>query len=94
MQDLLLRTDIFWQNMPTFNVRGKEKVSTPFGGILTLSLLSILVLYGLLKLKHLLTRFNPNVSTFRREFALSSDDSVNFVEAGLRFAWTIEGYRD
>ena len=89
-----MRSDIFWQDMPTFNVQGKEKVSTPLGGILTLSLLSVLVLYGLLKLKYLLTRHNPNVSTFSREFALSSDDSVNFVEAGLRFAWTIEGYSD
>ena len=42
--------DLFWQPIPNFNLQGKTKVSSICGGILTIALLYVMVLYGLLKL--------------------------------------------
>ena len=57
-------------------------------------MLTIMILYSLIKLKMLLSKSNPNVSTFTEEFMLTSDDKVNLVDKSLRFAWAIEGYND
>ena len=42
----------------------------------------------------LVNRENPNVSTFTEELVLTSEDTLNLKEAGMRFAWTFEGYSD
>ena len=54
----------------------------------------VMLLYSGIKLTMLVNRENPNVSTFKEEFVLSSNDRVNLLEAGMRFAWTFEGYSD
>ena len=53
-----------------------------------------MLLYAGIKLTTLLNRENPNVSTFTEEFVLNSEDKLNLKEAGMRFAWTFEGYSD
>ena len=78
--------------MPGFNLKGKEKISSGFGGLITVILLTVCCLYASIKLNMLVSRQNPNVSTFREEFVLTSDDKLNLKEAGMRFAWTFEGY--
>ena len=54
----------------------------------------VMLLYAGIKLTMLVNRENPNVSTFTEEFVLSSEDRLNLKDAGLRFAWTFEGYSD
>ena len=86
--------DIFQKDLPGFNLKGKEKVSTVFGGLITVILIIIMLLYGGIKLKHLVDRANPNVSTFVKEFNLTSEDTLKLKESDMRFAWTFEGFTD
>ena len=53
-----------------------------------------MLIYAGIKLNMLVNRKNPNVSKFTEELVLSSEDRLNLNEAGLRFAWTFEGYND
>ena len=55
---------------------------------------TVLLLYAGIKLTMLVNRENPNVSTFTEELVLTSEDTLNLKEAGMRFAWTFEGYSD
>ena len=80
--------------MPGFNLKGKEKVSSVFGGLMTVILIIVMLLYAGIKAMMLINRENPNVSTFSEEFSLSSEDRLNLKESGMRFAWTFEGYSD
>ena len=94
IKDLLKRVDIFQQDLPGFNLKGKKTVSSVFGGLFSVILIIVMLLYAGIKLQMLLSRANPNVSTFKEEFVLSSEDRLNLKDAGMRFAWTFEGYSD
>ena len=91
---LLKRADAFPKKLPGFNLDGREKVSSVFGGILTIAMLIVMLLYAGIKLIMLVNRENPTVSTFKEEFVLSSEDKLNLKNANMRFAWTWEGYSD
>ena len=80
--------------MPGFYLRGKPKISSSIGGLLTLVMIGVLLLYATVKAKELLSRSNPNISSFEEEMVLGSEDTVNLDEAGIRFAWSFEGYVD
>ena len=54
--------DIYKRRMPMFNLRGKESVGSFCGGICTLMVLTVLLIFGVIKLNHLLSKYNPNVS--------------------------------
>ena len=94
MSYLLKRVDFFKRDLPTFNLRGQSKISTIYGGIATVMLATIMLLYAGIKLKMLANRENPNISKFTEEFILNSDERLNLKAAGMRFAWTFEGYSD
>ena len=59
---------------------------------MTVILTTVMILYASIKLTMLINRENPNVSTFKEEFVLNSEDRLNLNEVGMRFAWTWEGY--
>ena len=73
-------------------MKGKEKISSSFGGLLTIALMVTMLLYAGIKLTMLVNQENPNVSTFMEELMLTSDDKLNLKDAGMRFAWSIEHY--
>ena len=91
---LLKKVDMFELDLPTFNLKGKSKVASVCGGLVSVVIITIMLLYSGIKLTMLVNRENPNVSTFSEEFVLSSEDKLNLKEAGMLFAWTFEGYGD
>ena len=50
--------------------------------------------YSIFKLDLLLSRRNPNISSFTEESIFTSEDRLDLHSSGLRFAWAIEGYID
>ena len=56
------KLDIFPASIPSFNVQGKSNVQTSFGACITLLVVSLTVLYALLKMQHLQQKKNPSVS--------------------------------
>ena len=56
--------DIFGASIPSFNLGGKQYIKTWTGAISTLIIFMLLVLFGSMKLDHLLRRSNPIINTF------------------------------
>ena len=77
--NLLRSLDMFGAPLPAFNIRGEEIVKTLPGGCLSVVMLSITLLFGLLKLQHLLERKNPEIVT--NEVAFEPDDEEAKLDA-------------
>ena len=56
---LLQGMDVFGRSLPTFNLKGAGTVHTMAGGILTFSIMIIVLMYACIKLVHLFDKHNP-----------------------------------
>ena len=56
--------DIFPQDVPAFNIRGRTKVPSFTGAIFSFIIFNILLLYGAIKMTQLAARSNPNIASF------------------------------
>ena len=54
LAEQLRRIDVFPVDIPNFNLRGKYKVPSICGGLLTVAIVTVLTLYGLLKFQIML----------------------------------------
>ena len=87
LYSLLSKLDVFGQEVPRFNIRGREKINTPLGGLFT-SLLMILVLfYGIAKLEHLLMHKNPAITM--HEYQRKLDDTFPTTEDKFMMAFAL-----
>ena len=86
--------DFFKQPIPTVNLNGKVKTSTLYGSLISIAMMVVLLVYADFKMTILVNRHNPLVSFFVEEQVLTSDDQLDLMREGLRFAWTVEGYSD
>ena len=86
--------DFFKKPMPAFNMRGRNTVPSIAGGVMSIGLSMVLLTYSTVKLQHLLTRHNPNISSFLESGVLDSDTKFNFRDNGVKFAFGIEGFID
>ena len=94
IQYCLKRCDFFEKELPKFRLKGKEKVASIQGGVLSIVMISMMLWYAAIKFNMLMLRDNPNVSTFTEESVLTSLDKLNLKESGMLLAWTWEGYSD
>ena len=89
---MLRNMDQFAHESPRFRVGGREKFPTTLGGVVTVFMFSILSIYSLIKLEHLLSRSNPNISSFTEPQALPADYRVMLKEKNFQFAWAFESH--
>ena len=59
-----------------------------------MSIYVLVLMYASFKLSHLLTRHNPNISTFTERNIIENSEVLNFRDTNTKFAFTIEGYLD
>ena len=83
--------DAFGEQIPSFNVNGSDKIKTIAGGFITVLFYMIILMYGVLKCSHLMTKHGPNISTFFRENEMSGK-SIKLNERNFKMALTIEDY--
>ena len=91
VRNVLQRLDIFGEPLPSFNVRGHETVNSVFGGICSVIIFTIVLLYGVTKFIDLESRSNPNVSFFINEDNFGQGEQINLNERGFRIAFAVEG---
>ena len=94
MDNTLDAIDCFKKPMPTFNMRGRESIPSYAGCLLSFAIACIMVVYASIKFSHLMTKHNPQISTFTVEGAIDPEDKFNFRDNGLKFAFGIEGFID
>ena len=77
-----------------FNFRGREAVSSLAGGIMTVAILMVMILYASIKFAHLISRHNPNISSHRQQYYFDSSHVVDLKQEDLRFAFSVTGFLD
>lgn len=94
LNDVLEKFDFFPRALPTFNIKGRDAVPSSIGGLLSLVLTMILSIYGIAKLNTLINRSAPIVANYTDQGAVSEYERLNLLDAGLTFAFGIEGFID
>ena len=80
--------------MPTFILKGRDKVQTRTGGVATIVITIIALMYAALKFSHLTDKHNPMMSSYFKEDYYKSEDLINLSERRVRLAFTIEDHLD
>ena len=62
IDNTIKRVDQFGKAIPSFNLKGEDKLHTPAGAFLSFLIILLMVLFGAIKALHLSNRHNPNVS--------------------------------
>ena len=75
--NLLKKFDLFAAPLPGFNIGGETTVQSNTGGLVSISILSVTLLFALLKLQDLLTKHNPTISSFVEEDAFGPSDKFD-----------------
>ena len=83
---------MFGQPIPTLNNKGKTEIHTSEGVLISVILLTVMFLFGAMKLEHLVTRHNPQVSSTTYKNFFDSMQKWTLEEKDFMFAFAIEGY--
>ena len=81
--------DAFGWSLPTFNIKGSDRVDTIAGGIFSIVLYMVVFMYSTLKFSHLVSRQAPKISFYELEDAMENV-ALNLNERKSKFAITIE----
>ena len=87
---MLEHIDAFGLPLPTFNLKGKQIVHTRIGGVCTLIISIIVILYATIKFIHLQTKHNPGMSSYYKD--TKDGFAINLNEQKFRFAFTVEDF--
>lgn len=79
--------DSFGQEVPSFNLRGENRINTVCGGVFTAVILTLALIYASLKAIDLAERKNPTISEGTVAEGITK---MSFDKMGFRFAFTIE----
>ena len=60
--NLLRQIDYFGEPIPAFNIKGKDKVTTAFGGIMTLTVMFFTLSYLISKINDIVEKKNPIIN--------------------------------
>ena len=88
------KMDMFGVALPAFNIRGTTETNTVFGGVASFVMLSIFFIYSTIKLEHLLSKYNPDVSEVTELNFYNQNERLKFGNFDFRIAFSIEGYSD
>ena len=94
MANLLKKIDQFGRPLPSFNLNGETEAHTVTGGLVTFTIIVIILSYGSLKLDHLINNHNANVTSVLETDVFDKFDIMNLSEIGFRLAFSVRGFYD
>ena len=89
--EVFKKIDAFGSPLPSFNIKGKETITTIVGGFCTLILFFTIFSYGALKFSNLITKPSPIINSYFAENE-TGNSVVNLNEHNFKFAFTVESY--
>ena len=92
MPPFLKKLDLFGVQLPNFNLRGRETIRTSSGGVMSLGIATITFLFAAVKMVHLTSRFNPNVSYYIENDYFTDEFKFNFGREQFMLAFAVEDY--
>ena len=85
--------DLFQRQLPGFNVRGRSTIPSLAGVICSFLIMLVTLLYAGLKFDQMISRENPQISSYIERNVIPPDEEFHFAENGF-FAFGVEGYVD
>ena len=89
-QNVLEEIDAFKDPIPTFNIRGKTSVSTKAGGLLTICITTVVLMFAIIRGDHMISKYNPNIQDYQVD--IGKDQQANLNEYKFRIAFTVEDF--
>ena len=90
--EIFKNMDAFGESLPTFILKGRKKVQTRIGGVTTILICTVVLMYAGLKFSHLIDKHNPVMSSYFKEDYYASGEAVDLSERNFRMAISVEGY--
>ena len=94
LRNTIQTLDIFKKPLPMFNLHGQRAVASMCGACATIVIMAVILLYATHKFIWLMSRENPQISSFLKQGVMDSSNSVNFRDKNIKFAFGIEGFLD
>ena len=85
---MLEEIDAFREPIPVFNIRGKTSVRTRAGGVLTILIATVVLMYAAVRFEHMISKYNPNINDYYVDVATGEEANLN--EKNFRIAFSIE----
>ena len=90
IQNVMTNHDSFGSPIPSFSLKGQEKVNTAIGGCLTILMWIILLVYASDKALELYKRQNPIINVINKPAAIDESEIINIGASNFRFAFSLE----
>ena len=84
--------DSFGKEVPAFNIKGESRVNTALGGLLTCAILTVSLIYSVIKIVQMVNGDNPIISDLMLPSHYGPEDKLNLNEINFRLAFSIEGF--
>ena len=84
--------DNFGSSIPAFNLKGKDKVTTIAGGLLTSMILTLTLAYAVQNLFAVFERSDPTINENEIAKFYNNDYGLNIRESNMRFAISYHAY--
>ena len=85
--------DAFGEPVPGFNVKGQNTVTSRTGGMITLLISIVVILYAAVKFVHLYTRHNPLLSSYYQD--VTANEILDLSEQKeFKIAFSVEDYTE
>ena len=76
-QSVLEDIDAFSKPIPVFNIRGKTSVSTWAGGLLTIAIATVVLMFAIIRFEHMMSKYNPNINDYYDDLEKGQDANLN-----------------
>ncbi len=88
----IIDLDLFGKEVPKFNLKGQTHVNTSFGGLISVSIIGLVLAYTSFKFSQLYTRADPFINeTLIRDW-YNQEDKIDLNGINFKFAFSMEGF--
>jgi len=81
--------DLFARNIPSFHIEGQRRIGSCIGCCLTVLLTTLVVLYGGIRGRYLITGARPNISSFTIQEERNGRELIELEEYDFKVAFTV-----
>ena len=88
----MMALDKFAYTVPSFNLRGDQKIKTSLGALCSVAISTLVLFYALLKFIQLQERHNPTISTFTDDTIYDFGNPLNLNKINSKAAFVFTGW--
>ena len=84
--------DMYGLPMPGFNIEGEQTLNTNTGGVCSIMIIYVTLLFAILKFVNMINKENPTVFSYFEPDAVEVDYMFNMIDEDFMIAFSLEDY--